>query len=643
MKQGIKFRSSLAIQIVIGASIGMGCGSKDPESSLPLGENGTPGLNAASTMSNGTDVANEAAPDGIPIPNEVPVGGFQEHRVPDVASDSLPIATPARPCTVETDSVPSSLGADGWAAVSGAVSGGCGALPEKIYDVYDRAQLIAALNGGQTGPQPESGMPDDAPKIIYVNGTIDLNVDDDGVPLTEEDYMAACNYTAHATYYDPVTHDQTGSGGFFGAYKAAYEPTAWLRQSLDPRDNRPPVLSGPLEEARLCFQLEQAKRVSIRVGSNTSIIGRPGTDPRIVRGNLLLGTMIAVDDPANHHAENVVIRNITFQDAFDLFPSWDPKDSFSITVTNTNGCQATYDAASNSGPHRCVARGGRWNAEYDSISLRNAARVWVDSNTFTDEPRIDKLYPPVFAAPFNEATQKLQHHDGLVDVTLASTEVTLSRNVFKKHDKSNLLGGTDMATQHGDSPGKMDVTLHHNYWLDAGQRMPRVRFGRVHVYNNVYDLDFRSTADYRLGDTWIVGVAAKLVTENNLLAIKNSSVVPASKIGAYSSSLSSRQSCVNAGFTLEECSTYYFNRGTVVTSILTSSSTTQLLDIFAAVKVKQQSSASNAPLLTLDPADPDVFWTPTESYGYFLSPVGTATEQAMLREEVIAAAGVGKL
>lgn len=69
---------------------------------------------------------------------------------------------------------------------------------------------------------------DDAPKIIYVDGPIDLNVDDHDVPLTEEDYLRLCNDTEHATFYDPVTRDQTGGGGFFGAYKTAFDPGTWI-------------------------------------------------------------------------------------------------------------------------------------------------------------------------------------------------------------------------------------------------------------------------------------------------------------------------------------------------------------------------------------------------------------------------------
>ncbi len=565
---------------------------------------------------------------------------------------------PSRHCSGRTDSQPSSLGADGWAAVDGPVTGGCGAVRPKIYQVLNRSQLVDALNDGKHGHHHrhshrhgrghgdhDDDTLDHAPKIIYVNGTIDLNVDDNLVPLTEEDYMRMCDYTEHATFYDPVTHDQTGSGGFFGAYKAAYDPNLWIRQSLDPADNRPPALTGPLEEARLCFQQAQAERVVIDVGSNTSIIG-VGSTARIANGNLRLG-FANQNDPADrsqYKARNIVIRNITFADSFDMFPSWDPKDSFSITITNTAGCQAIFDAASDSGPHKCpTRRGGRWNSEYDNISVMNAERVWIDGNSFTDEPRFDTQFPPVFAAPFNESTQKVQHHDGQVDVTLLGTKVTISNNAFMRHDKTNLLGGNDIAgIVPGYGPGKIDVTFHGNYFQNTVQRMPRVRFGRVHVYNNFYDVDRNANAPYRLGDSWALGTASKLVTENNLFDIRNNNLtIP--RIINYASVLANRDLCVSAGFALEQCGTYYYNQGTYITMISPTASSTTLFDTFAAVKIIQESSASNVPLVKLDPLDPNVFWTPSQTYSYSLMPVATPAGQAALRAQVLDNAGAGKL
>src|SRR5688572_14722188 len=545
-----------------------------------------------------------------------------------------------RNCHAGDDSKPSSLGADGWAAVDGPVTGGCGAAPARVFDVRTRSQLVDALTKGHFKGKEKKL--DHHSKIIYVHGTIDLNVDDVNVALTEEDYMRMCSYIAHATYY--------GSGGFFDAYKAAYDPNLWIKQSLDPADNRPPALTGPLEEARLCFQRKQAERVMIDVGSNTSIIG-VGLDARIKNGGLRIGYMNQNDanDPENYRAENVVVRNITFSDAFDMFPSWDPKDSFSITITNTGGCQAVFENES-VGPHKCVFRGGRWNTEYDSIQVMNAAAVWIDHNSFSDEPRFDTQFPPVFAAPFNEATQKVAHHDGHVDVTLLGTKVTISNNHFLRHDKGNLLGGSDVAgLVPGYGPGVIDVTFHGNYYQNMIQRMPRVRFGRVHVYNNVFDGDRRqnapNAAEYRLGDTWATGTAAKLVTENNLFHIINDTNLTIPRIINYASTVANRDLCVSAGYSAAECGTYYGDRGTWITMRRqngTNTSTT-LFDAFTALSNIQDDSANNAPLFKLDPADPAVFWYPTQTYRYMLMSVDSDVERAALREQVIGNAGAGKL
>lgn len=539
----------------------------------------------------------------------------------------------ARKCRARNDSVPTSLGATGWAAVDGPVTGGCGAAPARVFDVYTRTQLVDALTkGNHKGNRKKENKLDHRSKIIYVRGTIDLNVDDADVPLVEEDYMRMCNYTAHSTYY--------GDQGFFAAYTAAYDPNLWIRQSLDPADNRPPALSGPLEEARVCFQRAQAERVMIDVGSNTSIIG-VGADASIKNGGLRIGFMNqnAPDDPENYRSENVVIRNITFADAFDMFPGWDPKDSFSITITNTGGCQAVFDETTDSGPHRCpTRRGGRWNTEYDSVQIMNAEGVWIDHNSFTDAPRFDTQFPPVFAAPFNEATQKVAHHDGHVDVTLLATKVTISSNHFLRHDKGNLLGGSDVAgLVPGYGPGVIDVTFHGNYYQNMIQRMPRVRFGRVHVYNNLFDANRLSNAEYRLGDTWATGTAAKLVTENNLFDILNNNLtIP--RIINYASTLVNRDLCVSAGFTAAQCGTYYYDTGTWVTMRTATTSSTTLFDAFAAVKTIQESSSANAPLLNAAE-----FWLPGQIYGYSLAPVGTPAERAALRTQVLANAGAGRL
>src|SRR5262249_55216864 len=163
--------------------------------------------------------------------------------------------------------------------------------------------------------------------------------------------------------------------------------------------------------------------------------------------------------------------------------------------------------------------------------------------------------------PFTESTQKTQHHDGQVDVTLLATKVTISNNVLMKHDKTNLLGGNDIAgLVPGHGPGKMDVTFHGNWFQNTVQRMPRVRFGRVHVYNNFYEQTRIATETYRLGDTWQTGTAAKLVTENNLIDILNNTL-PTPRIINSAPLLATRDICDNAGSPLAGGGPYYATRG----------------------------------------------------------------------------------
>lgn len=80
--------------------------------------------------------------------------------------------------------------------------------------------------------------------------------------------------------------------------------------------------------------------------------------------------------------------------------------------------------------------------------------------------------------------------DGNLDVSDAGDFVTVSWTKFsysgtgRDHRFSNLVGDDDGATA---DAGKLGVTFHHCWWADRVQeRMPRVRYGRVHLFNNLY-------------------------------------------------------------------------------------------------------------------------------------------------------------
>src|ERR687892_2523643 len=109
---------------------------------------------------------------------------------------------------------------DGWAAFGAGTTGGSQAVPSQVYVVTNRAELIAALNNGVFSSTSPSN-PSNEPKIIYVDGTIDMNVDDNNQPLTCEDYYR--------------------NGYTLEGFLAAYDPAVWGRVTP----------SGPLESARL--------------------------------------------------------------------------------------------------------------------------------------------------------------------------------------------------------------------------------------------------------------------------------------------------------------------------------------------------------------------------------------------------------
>ncbi len=73
--------------------------------------------------------------------------------------------------------------------------------------------------------------------------------------------------------------------------------------------------------------------------------------------------------------------------------------------------------------------------------------------------------------------------DGLIDVTRASTDITISWCRFSHHDKVILIGASP--AESGDAA--IRVTLHHNHFERTTERHPRLRFGKVHAYNNYYE------------------------------------------------------------------------------------------------------------------------------------------------------------
>jgi len=95
----------------------------------------------------------------------------------------------------------------------------------------------------------------------------------------------------------------------------------------------------------------------------------------------------------------------------------------------------------------------------DAIRVSGSTKVWIDHNTL------------------------FKCQDGLIDVTLGSTEVTLSNNWLRDHNKVMLLGHAHDYAH--DKNMKVTVAFNH-FGPNCNQRMPRVRWGYAHVVNNLY-------------------------------------------------------------------------------------------------------------------------------------------------------------
>ncbi|KZV40282.1 putative pectate lyase 12-like, partial [Dorcoceras hygrometricum] len=112
--------------------------------------------------------------------------------------------------------------------------------------------------------------------------------------------------------------------------------------------------------------------------------------------------------------------------------------------------------------------GWRTKSDGDGISIFGSRDIWIDHCTLSN------------------------CKDGLIDVVMGSTGITISNNVFSHHNEVMLLGHSD--DYFPDS--RMQVTIAFNHFgNNLVQRMPRCRRGYIHVVNN----DFTRWEMYAIG------------------------------------------------------------------------------------------------------------------------------------------------
>lgn len=125
----------------------------------------------------------------------------------------------------------------------------------------------------------------------------------------------------------------------------------------------------------------------------------------------------------------------------------------------------------------------------DCIHVKGGTNVWIDHVEIFDG------------------------QDGNLDVINGADYVTISWTKFHyteastEHMFSNLIGNSDSKTS---DQGKLKTTIHHSWWgKGVKERMPRVRYGEVHIANNLFSSDASSTCVR-------AGKMANLRVENNV-------------------------------------------------------------------------------------------------------------------------------
>ncbi|CAD5186679.1 unnamed protein product [Musa acuminata subsp. malaccensis] len=103
--------------------------------------------------------------------------------------------------------------------------------------------------------------------------------------------------------------------------------------------------------------------------------------------------------------------------------------------------------------------GLRTRSDGDGISIFGASNVWIDHVSMSN------------------------CMDGLIDAIQGSTAITISNSHFTQHNDVMLFGASDAFS--GDAVMQITVAFNH-FGKGLVQRMPRCRWGFVHVVNNDY-------------------------------------------------------------------------------------------------------------------------------------------------------------
>ncbi len=356
-----------------------------------------------------------------------------------------------------------------------------------VYTVSNRTELVNALKA--------SGK-----KVIYVNGIIDMS--EGMIPPAPSKNTYSDKYSTQAldnwikkqvqSLTDTSTYGDVASEvTSFATWKT------WYAGNLSFTSNE----SGVYAKARSVLSTAWGKQISVTMSSDTTLIGKTQLSG-------IKGGSIQISDK-----NNIAIRNLIINDPFDPFPQVEKNDGF--------------------------------NANWDYIQIQNSTskNIWIDHCTFQDtifktDEEFDHVYLSgttssssgvIYNSKTGKYDIKYQVYDGIMDIKKQADYITVSNCVFANHDKVSIIGHSD---DYSDDDGHLTITLHHNYYINCTQRLPRVRFAKLHTYNNFYTNDKTTRSNsYCFG----VGKEAKIYAEGNYFSsgINNSAKLMSTSTPGY--------------------------------------------------------------------------------------------------------------
>ncbi len=242
--------------------------------------------------------------------------------------------------------------------------------------------------------------------------------------------------------------------------------------------------------------LDQKFGGSISLPSNTTLVGindASGNPARITGTTILigaeLGTTTSVMASATGDPETDFKKWIALGYDGDSYPTW----TRNIIIRNLK-IDTPWD----------VNPEDSGNAYADGVTLSRAQNIWIDHVSISDGDTPDSII-----------TDSSTRHDGALDVVRGSDYVTVSNTFIGDHGKTTLVGNGDSGRAWSDQ-NRLHVTLTGMWWYGTASRLPLVRFGQLHSFNNLVE-GTTNTASY--GHKFEAGLdvrySSSVLVENN--------------------------------------------------------------------------------------------------------------------------------